>query len=306
MENVDIKLMNEAIDWADKCSPSKESIPKVGAVIAIGDTVIGRGRRGTGIEGDDDHAEHVALKGVKDRTQLPKATLYTTLEPCTPEVRTRGLECCTELILQNEIRKVFVGILDPNQGVTGKGLWKLQHRGVEVALFPHDLAMKIRSQNAAFIRSQETLGATIISPKNGDSLKIYETGKDCKQTIRVKCINEPGTNNYLLIFHGGLCWPQPGLFQPAGERIWEIDAYFGSTGDHMLYLVTANNLGRTLVDYYQKVVESNRELRKKLRVKEFHGAIELLSSDYTGIQMNGLPKGFQREASLALTIAQKP
>ena len=66
-------------------------------------------------------------------------------------------------------------ILDPNQGVTGKGLWRLQTGGVEVALFPHNLAQQIRALNAVFIRTQETLGATIISPKNGETLKTYET-----------------------------------------------------------------------------------------------------------------------------------
>jgi pyrimidine deaminase RibD-like protein len=81
---------------------------KVGAVIAIGNKPLGRGRRGRGNEGDDDHAEQDALKQVADVTQLPQATLYTTLEPCTRAVRTKELECCTELILQHKIKKVFI------------------------------------------------------------------------------------------------------------------------------------------------------------------------------------------------------
>jgi pyrimidine deaminase RibD-like protein len=48
------------------------------------------------------------------------------------------------LIIQYQIRQVFVGVLDPNQGVTGKGLLRLQEAGVEVALFPHDLCKEIR------------------------------------------------------------------------------------------------------------------------------------------------------------------
>src|SRR5271157_4640346 len=120
----DERLMNRAIELAEQCRPIAERIPKVGAVIAIGDTVIGQGHRGTGASGDDDHAEMVALKGIVDRTQLPRATVYTTLEPCTPEVRSDPLSCCTELIRQAEVTRVFIGILDPNQGVRGKGLWR--------------------------------------------------------------------------------------------------------------------------------------------------------------------------------------
>jgi pyrimidine deaminase RibD-like protein len=221
--------------------------PQVGAVIGIGDKVIGRGRRGTGIEGDDNHAELNAIDHVFDKMKLPEATLYTTLEPCTRDVRTEGLKSCTELILQHNIRKVFVGVLDPNQGVTGKGLWRLQDKGVEVALFPHYLAEKIRVLNADFIRSQETLGATIISPQNGDTLKTYET--EGKYTIRFKCHNPPGINNYLLIFHVGLCYPQPSLFRQVVDGAWETNAYFGASGEHMLYLVTANDLGRILVEH---------------------------------------------------------
>ncbi len=304
MTPTDIKWMGEAIDWAAGCSPIKESIPKVGAIIAIGDTAIGRGRRGTGREGDDKHAELDALGQVHEKTKLPDATLYTTLEPCTRAVRTKELECCTELILQHKIPRVFVGILDPNQGVTGKGLWRLQESGVEVALFPHDLAKKIHAQNTAFIRSQQTLGAVIISPQDGNTLKTYETRG--KHTIRFKCLNPPGTNNYLLSFHQGLCWPQPGPFRRIKDGIWEIDAHFGITGDHTLYLVTATDLGQILIEYYRKIIGLNTQRRRNLKGKIADESVALLGGDYPGIQMNGLPKGFRSEASVTLMIAKKP
>ncbi len=186
MEKYDLQFMEEAINWAEGCKPNKPSIPRVGAIIAVKDRVIGRGRRGTDVEGDKDHAELFAINSVKDedKSMLPEATLYTTLEPCTVGVRTNPLECCTELIYQHQIKKVFVGILDPNQGVTGKGLLRLQDLGVEIALFPHDLAEKIKVQNVAFTRTQQTLGATIISPKDGVELRTYESaGKHAIQFV---------------------------------------------------------------------------------------------------------------------------
>ena len=300
MEKYDLKFMKEAVAWARGCHPIKESTPKVGAVVAVGGIALGRGRRGTGEEGDDKHAEQAAISEVKDRSMLTQATLYTTLEPCTRDVRSNPLECCTELIHQHQIKKVFVGILDPNQGVTGKGLLRLQDTGVEVALFPHDLSKEILAQNSAFIRSQQTLGATILAPQNGDELRTYQTSG--KHAIRFKSLNPPGPDAYLLSYRGGLYWPQPGPFRQIEPGIWEIDAHFGSPGEHILQLVTANDLAGALVRYYRRVVESNRNRREKLLDKIDQS---ILGGDYPGIEMNGLPKGFRLEASVTVVVTPK-
>jgi len=121
---------------------------------------------------DNEHAERDAIAKVEDKTRLSEATLYTTLEPCTGEVRSVPDLSCTELILQHEIPKVVIGILDPNQGVAGKGILKLQKHGREVSLFPHGLAQKIRAINAPFIRIQEGLGARIVDPPNGARIEV--------------------------------------------------------------------------------------------------------------------------------------
>ena len=153
MEQHVLENMKKAIALAERCKPIADRIPKVGALIAIDETVIGQGSRGTGNPGDDDHAEYNALSSVPDRSQLPRSTVYTTLEPCTPGVRSDPLTCCTELITQAEVKKVFIGMLDPNQGVRGKGLWELQSHRIEVELFPPDLAQEIRVMNERFIRA---------------------------------------------------------------------------------------------------------------------------------------------------------
>ena len=301
MDANDFRFMLQAVEWADACHPVKDTIPKVGAVIVAEGVVIGGGRRGTGISGDDHHAERNAIASVeeKDKSKLAGATLYTTLEPCTPEVRSKGEQSCSELIYQHKFKRVFVGILDPNRGVTGKGLLKLQESNVEVALFPHELSQRIQAQNAVFIRTQQTWGAKIIDPIEGSYLRTYKTGG--KHVVRFTCLNPPGDDNYLLTSRDSLYWPMPGPFRQVKERIWEIDAYFGATGDHILHLVTANDLGKVLFKYYRKIIEQNRYRRDRLS-----GKIDpsLLGDDYQGIEMNGLQKGLRLEHSVAIIIGK--
>jgi pyrimidine deaminase RibD-like protein len=300
----DKKFMNEAITWANGCKPKEPAIPKVGAIIVTGGKAIGRGRRGTGQEGDDQHAEWHAIEAVEDKSLLPQATLFTTLEPCTPEVRSKPLECCTHLILQHKIKRVVIGILDPNQGVTGKGLWRLQNENVEVELFPHELAQQIRSINADFIRTQQTFGVTILSPANGSVLETFKT--EGKHAVRFKSLNPPTDDNYLLSFNNGLCWPQPGPFRQVEGNVWEIDAYFGSPGDHTLQLVTSTDLGNVLIGYYRKIVLLNVARRKRLTSMFSNEVAKQLWGGYPGIDMNGLPKGIRLEASVSVTIAKPP
>ena len=302
MEKYEIGFIELAIALAERCTPSKESIPKVGAVIAVNDVEIGRGMRGPGTLEDDEHAEWHALKTAKGHARLHEATLYTTLEPCTRGVRTKELECCTELILGHKLRKVFIGILDPNHGVTGKGVWQLQNSNVEVVLFPHDLAKRVHVINAPFIRSQQTLGANIISPKLNEPLKTYETNG--YRPVRFECLNPPTDNNFLLAFHNGQWWPQPGPFRLVEKKVWEIDAHFGSYGEHVLHIVTASDLGKSLIAYYWKVVDHNKHRKERIRTKLSEEDVKLLGGDYLGIAMTGLPKGIRSEASVIVDIVR--
>jgi hypothetical protein len=207
------------------------------------------------------------------------------------------------LIRRFQIKRVFIGILDPNQGVTGKGLWRLQDTGVEVALFPHDLSKKIRIQNEPFIRFQEGLRATIVTPKAGERLRTYESGG--KHALRFTCVNPPGPSTCLLIYKDGLYWPQPGLPHfVEKDGVWEMDAHFGTTGDQELRLVTADDLGNALIQYYRKVVEENRNRLKRLRAQSID--VSNLGGDYPGIQMSGLPRGLRLEASVAVYVVPAP
>ncbi len=115
--------------------------PMVGAVIVKRRQVIGKGyHRRAG----SDHAEPMALKaaGAKARG----ADLYVTLEPCAHFGRTGP---CTKGIIAAGIRRVVVGMKDPNPLVNGKGIRALRRAGLEVVTGV--LEEKCRTLNEAFL-----------------------------------------------------------------------------------------------------------------------------------------------------------
>lgn len=105
-----------------RCSPN----PPVGAVVVRDGVVVGEGfhARAGGAHGE---VEALDRAGANARG----ATLYVTLEPCNHHGRTGP---CTERILAEGIRRVVVGVRDPNPHVVGNGMARLSSEGVEVSL----------------------------------------------------------------------------------------------------------------------------------------------------------------------------
>ncbi len=101
--------------------------PVVGAVLVRGGKIIGRGwHRRTGLP----HAEIEALRDAQKRGRLPRgATLYVTLEPCCTHGRTPP---CTGAIITADIKRVVVGVTDPNPKHSGRAFKILRRAGVEV------------------------------------------------------------------------------------------------------------------------------------------------------------------------------
>ena len=97
--------------------------PAVGAVIVKDGLVVGMGY--THPAGSE-HAEIMALRQAGDRAQ--GATMYVTLEPCPHYGRTPP---CTEAIIDAGIWEVHVALLDPNPIVSGRGLSRLNERGIK-------------------------------------------------------------------------------------------------------------------------------------------------------------------------------
>ena len=116
--------MKRALELAKKAMGYTSPNPMVGCVVVKDGRIVTEGyheRCG------EYHAERNAL--TKCSEDLTGATMYVTLEPCCHQGKTPP---CTDIILERGIGKVYVGSMDPNPKVAGKGVQILRDHGVEV------------------------------------------------------------------------------------------------------------------------------------------------------------------------------
>jgi pyrimidine deaminase RibD-like protein len=119
-------FMREALLEGKKALPACLPNPPVGCVVVLAGRIIGRGH--TQAPGSP-HAELEALNACVG--DLAEATLFVTLEPCSFHGRTPA---CADAIIAKGVRRVVVGIVDPDPRNNGAGLWKLRNAGIEVQL----------------------------------------------------------------------------------------------------------------------------------------------------------------------------
>ncbi len=125
-DDADIRHMREAIRLAKKGLGRTSPNPAVGAVIVKEGKVLSKGyHRRAGAP----HAEIEALKRLGGNA--PGASMYVTLEPCNHVGRTPP---CTEAILASGIKRVVIGMRDPNPGVRGGGAALLAEHHIQVDL----------------------------------------------------------------------------------------------------------------------------------------------------------------------------
>lgn len=145
--------------------------PLVGCVIAGIDGRVA----GEGFHQYDwrDHAEIVALKAAREKSR--GATLYVNLEPCNHTGRTGP---CSEAIIAAGIKRVFIGMRDPNRKVEGNGMARLRAAGIEVIVADGEDGVCAQRLNENFLywirtgrpfvtlKSALTLDGQLALPKN--------------------------------------------------------------------------------------------------------------------------------------------
>jgi diaminohydroxyphosphoribosylaminopyrimidine deaminase/5-amino-6-(5-phosphoribosylamino)uracil reductase len=121
---MDIKFMKRALELAEKGAGYTNPNPLVGAVIVKDGRIIGEGYHE--IYGSH-HAEVNAFRNAIE--EVKGATMYVTLEPCSHYGKTPP---CAKAIVEKGIKKVIIGLKDPNPLVSGKGIKILEDNGIEV------------------------------------------------------------------------------------------------------------------------------------------------------------------------------
>jgi pyrimidine deaminase RibD-like protein len=152
MDNQDYKCMEETVEYMQNCVGEKTTDPKVSAVLITGAGARFNANRGEIMAGD--HAEFTLLQKKTPSLDLTKGgILYTTLEPCT--ARSHNKMSCAQWIIEKQIKRVVIGILDPNPEICGKGYWNLIKAGIEVDFFPSVLAKRIMDANKSFLETHQ-------------------------------------------------------------------------------------------------------------------------------------------------------
>jgi diaminohydroxyphosphoribosylaminopyrimidine deaminase/5-amino-6-(5-phosphoribosylamino)uracil reductase len=98
------------------------------------------------------HAEVVALRaaGVAG-ADTTGATMYTTLEPCSHHGRTPP---CADALIDAGVTRVVIGLEDPDPIVSGQGITRLEHAGIEVVLGV--CGREVQAQLAPYLKHRST------------------------------------------------------------------------------------------------------------------------------------------------------
>lgn len=139
------EFMQKCIDLALQADGKVSPNPLVGAVVLDKDgNTVGEGfhqRYG------EAHAEVHALNQAGEKAK--GGTIIVSLEPCSHHGKTPP---CADLIIERGIKKLVVGMVDPNPVVSGRGIQKCKEAGIEVTVGV--LEEKCRELNEIFVKNQ--------------------------------------------------------------------------------------------------------------------------------------------------------
>ncbi|KAK9749395.1 hypothetical protein RND81_02G123300 [Saponaria officinalis] len=140
-DNDDAYYMKKGLNLARNALGCTSPNPMVGCVIVKDGKVVGQGFHP---KAGQPHAEVFALRDAGELAE--NATAYVTLEPCNHFGKTPP---CSEALIKAKVKKVVVGMVDPNPIVSSRGIDRLREVGIEVVVgVEEELCKKL---NEAFI-----------------------------------------------------------------------------------------------------------------------------------------------------------
>ncbi|XP_062098126.1 riboflavin biosynthesis protein PYRD, chloroplastic [Humulus lupulus] len=118
--------MRKCVEIARKAIGCTSPNPLVGCVIVKDGKIVGQGFHP---KAGQPHAEVFALRDAGNLAD--NATAYVSLEPCNHFGRTPP---CTEALIKAKVKRVVIGMVDPNPIVASKGVERLRNAGIEVTV----------------------------------------------------------------------------------------------------------------------------------------------------------------------------
>ncbi len=145
-------FMNIALNESLKGKYTTAPNPTVGCVLVKNNKIINTGYH---VKYGSSHAEINALKDVSE----DNLTMYVTLEPCCHFGKTGP--CSNFIVNSGLIKKVVIGIMDPDSKVSGKGIQYLRDHNIEVVIGV--LEDSISQSLKSYIHSRQTGRPYLIS-----------------------------------------------------------------------------------------------------------------------------------------------
>lgn len=179
----DEHMMEIALALARRGLGTTAPNPSVGAVIAdetTGEVIA----RGVTQPGGRPHAEVEALKRAGARAK--GATLYVTLEPCAHHGKTPP---CADAVVEAGLKRVVVGVEDPDPRTRGQGIARLRQAGIAVASglqgeearwvsLGHILRI---TAHRPFVQLKMALGGDGALPRGVDGQALFVTGPGARR-----------------------------------------------------------------------------------------------------------------------------
>ena len=174
----DEEYMKRALALARRGLGKVSPNPMVGAVIVKDGRIIGQGyHRWFGGK----HAEVNAIENASGSTS--GSTMYVTLEPCCHQGQTPP---CSDAIIKNRIKKVVIGMLDPDKRVSGRSIDILREGGIECTV--GILEDECRALNETYIKHRST-GLPFVTIKFAQTLD----GRIASSTGHSRWISSPAS-----------------------------------------------------------------------------------------------------------------
>ncbi|KAI3498302.1 hypothetical protein L1887_34074 [Cichorium endivia] len=145
-ENDDGFYIRRCVELARKAIGCTSPNPMVGCVIVKDGKIVGEGFHP---KAGQPHAEVFALRDAGELAE--NSTAYVSLEPCNHFGRTPP---CSEALIKAKVKKVVVGMVDPNPIVASRGVAKLKAAGIDVTVgVEEEMCKKL---NEAWIHQMKT------------------------------------------------------------------------------------------------------------------------------------------------------